>query len=98
MMPTPRLAALLLLGCLVHPAFAAVRVVTLSVPGMYCAVCPITVKKALQKVPGVVKVEVSFERKEAVVTYDDARTTVKALEDATFEAGYVSTVKGVPAK
>lgn len=98
MIPTPRLAALLLLGCLVPPALAAERTVTLSVPGMYCAVCPITVKKALQKVPGVVRVQVSFEKKEAVVTYDDTRATEKALEDATFEAGYVSTVKGGPAK
>jgi mercuric ion binding protein len=83
---------------LASSAFAAVRTVTLSVPGMYCAVCPITVKKALQKVPGVSKVEVSFEKKEAVVTYDDAKTTIKALEDATFEAGYESTVKGEKAK
>ena len=73
--------------------FAAVRTVTLSVPGMYCEVCPITVRKALEKVPGVSKVSVSFQRKEAVVTFDDAKTSVKALEDATFEAGYESTVK-----
>ncbi len=75
------------------PACAAVRTVTLSVPGMYCEVCPITVKKALQKLPGVSKVEVSYEKKEAVVTFDDAKTSVKALENATFEAGYESTVK-----
>jgi len=74
-------------------ALAAVRTVTLSVPGMYCAMCPITVKKALQKVPGVSKVKVSFEKKEAVVTFDDAKTTVRALEDATFEAGYESKLK-----
>lgn len=74
-------------------ALAATRTVTLSVPGMYCEVCPITVKKALQKVPGVSKVNVSFEKKEAVVTYDDAKTSVKALEDATFEAGYESKLK-----
>ena len=79
-------------------AFAAVRTVTLSVPGMYCEVCPITVRKALEKVPGVSKVNVSFEKKEAVVTFDDAKTTIKALEDATFEAGYESTVKGEKAK
>ncbi len=72
------------------PAFAAVRTVTLSVPGMYCEVCPITVKKALQKVPGVSKVDVSFQKKEAVVTFDDAKTSIRALEDATFEAGYES--------
>ena len=79
-------------------AFAAARTVTLSVPGMYCEVCPITVKKALEKVPGVSKVDVSFKKKEAVVTFDDAKTTIKALEDATFEAGYESTVKGEKAK
>jgi mercuric ion binding protein len=77
--------------------FAAVRSVTLSVPGMYCAVCPITVKKALEKVPGVSGVDVSFEKREAVVSFDDAKTTIKALEDATFEAGYASTAK-VPAR
>ena len=40
----------------------------------------------------------SFKKKEAVVTFDDAKTTIKALEDATFEAGYESTVKGEKAK
>ncbi|WP_126464043.1 mercury resistance system periplasmic binding protein MerP [Sulfuritortus calidifontis] len=86
------LAALLVFAC-VSSAFAAVRTVTLSVPGMYCAVCPITVKKALDKVPGVSKVHVSFEKKEAVVTFDDTKTSVKALEEATFEAGYESSLK-----
>lgn len=79
-------------------ALAAVKTVTLSVPGMYCEVCPITVKKALQKVPGVTKVDVSFEKKEAVVTFDDAKATIDKLQDATFEAGYPSEVKGGKAK
>ena len=35
------------------PVIAATKTVTLSVPGMNCAACPITVKKALGKVPGV---------------------------------------------
>jgi mercuric ion binding protein len=74
-------------------AFAAVKTVTLSVPGMHCAVCPITVRKALEAVPGVSKVNVTYEPKEAVVTFDDAKTTIKALEDATFDAGYESKLK-----
>lgn len=74
--------------------WAAVKTVTLSVPDMYCAVCPITVKKALQKVPGVTKVNVSYEKKEAVVRYDDTKATIEKLKDATFEAGYPSHVKG----
>ncbi len=90
--------ATILAFAFIDAAFAAVRTITLSVPGMYCEVCPITVRKALEKVPGVSRVNVSFEKKEAVVTFDDAKTSIKALEDATFEAGYESTVKGEKAK
>jgi periplasmic mercuric ion binding protein len=74
-------------------AWAATKTVTLSVPGMTCAACPITVKKALSKVDGVIKTEVSYETKEATVTYDDAKTSVNTLLDATRNAGYPSSVK-----
>jgi mercuric ion binding protein len=60
---------------------------------MTCAACPITVKKALDKVNGVEKVDVSLEKKEAVVTFDDAKTKVEALLNATKNAGYPSVVK-----
>ena len=82
-----------LMGALSTPAWAATRTVTLAVPGMTCAACPITVKTALAKVAGVEKTDVSFERREAVVTYDDAKTTAAALTNATAGAGYPSTVK-----
>lgn len=75
------------------PAWAATKTVTLAVSGMTCAACPITVKKALSKVDGVEKAEVSYEKKEAVVTYDDAKTNVEALTKATEGAGYPSEVK-----
>lgn len=74
-------------------AVAATKTVTLAVKNMTCAVCPITVKKALNKVAGVTKTEVSYEHKEAVVTYDDARTNVEALIKATADAGYPSSLK-----
>jgi mercuric ion binding protein len=83
-------AAILLLA---SPAWAGPRTVTLDVPGMTCSACPITVKKALTKVDGVRKVDVDFEKREAVVTFDDAKTTVAALTKATKDAGYPSTVK-----
>lgn len=82
-------ALLLLAG----PAWAAPKTVTLDVPGMTCETCPITVKMALNKVKGVTKVSVDFEKREAVVTFDDATTTVEALTKATADAGYPSTVK-----
>ena len=78
---------------LTSPAWAGPKTVTLAVPGMTCETCPITVKMALNKVPGVTKVTVDFDKKEAVVTFDDAKTTVAALTKATKDAGYPSTVK-----
>lgn len=85
--------AAVLLG---NPAWAATQTVTLSVPGMTCATCPITVRKALQKVDGVIEARVTWEPKEAVVTFDDARTDTKALTEATRNAGYPSIVKPQP--
>lgn len=76
------------------PAWAAPKTVTLSVQSMTCPVCPITVKKALSKVPGVSKAEVNFDRREATVTFDDAKTSLDALTKATEEAGYPSTLAG----
>lgn len=75
-------------------AFAATRTVTLNVPGMTCPVCPITVRKALRQVPGVEKVDVRYAKREAIVTYDDARTNVAALTKATADAGYPSKPEG----
>ncbi|GAC1420915.1 MAG: mercury resistance system periplasmic binding protein MerP [Acidobacteriaceae bacterium] len=71
-------------------AFAATRTVALDVPGMTCATCPITVKKALNKVPGVSKIDFDLPKKLAIVTFDDTRTNTQALVDATTNAGYPS--------
>jgi mercuric ion binding protein len=74
-------------------AWAGPKTVTLHVPGMTCAACPITVKKELTKVSGVDKVAIDLEKREALVTFDDTKTTVEALTKATTDAGYPSTVK-----
>lgn len=87
-------AALFGLGLLTSStAFAGEKTVTLAVPGMYCAACPITVKASLQAVPGVEKVVVSLAEKTAVVTFDDSKTAVPALITATTNAGYPSAPK-----
>lgn len=75
------------------PALAAMQTVTLSVPGMNCAACPITVKLALNKVDGVSQVDVNYPDREAVVSFDDNLTSVEALTQATGDAGYPSTLK-----
>jgi mercuric ion binding protein len=80
-------AALLVIA---STAWAGPKTVSLSVPTMDCPVCPITVKQALTKVPGVTQAEVSFDKRRATVTFDDAKTSVEALMRATKNAGYPS--------
>lgn len=83
----------LALVAIAGPVWAVPQTVTLAVPGMTCASCPITVKHALSKVEGVSKTNVSFDKREAVVTFDDAKASVQKLTKATEDAGYPSSVK-----
>lgn len=82
--------AVLVLGA---QAWASPKTVMLNVAGMTCPVCPITVKKALEKVPGVSKVDVRFEKKQILVSFDDAKTNTDSLVKATANAGYPSQVE-----
>ena len=68
------------------------QTVVLDVKNMACAVCPITVGKALQKIPGVTTAEVDFDKKTARVTFDPEKTSPTALTKATSDAGYPSAV------
>ena len=65
----------------------------LDVPGMTCKFCPITIRKALEKVPGVINVKSEFETKTATVTFDPSKTSVEVLINTTANAGYPSTLK-----
>ena len=88
-----KLFAALALVAVLAPVGAATQTVTLAVPGMTCAACPITVKKAISKVEGVSKTDVNVGKREAVVTFDDTKTSVQKLTRATEDAGYPSTRK-----
>ena len=85
---------ILLVGLLVSAAsFAADRsTVILDVTKMDCAACPITVRKALEKVPGVQAAKIDFKAKRAVVSFDPGKTSPEALTRATAEAGFPSSV------
>lgn len=73
---------------------AASQTVTLDVQNMTCAVCPITVKKSLERVSGVQQVEVDYASKTATVQFDNTVATPNQLTKATKDAGYPSTAKG----
>ena len=66
--------------------------VILDVPGMNCVLCPATVKKALQRVPGYVDAKVDLDTKRAVVTYDVAKASPQGLARAVTDAGYPASV------
>jgi mercuric ion binding protein len=85
-----------LLGVLVAFPFTlfagTLQTVTLDVKNMTCAVCPITVKKSLEKVPGVTSAVVDFDKKTASVTFDPNKASPATLAKATLDAGYPSAV------
>lgn len=74
-------------------ALAATRTAVLDVHNMTCAVCPLTVKKALEHVSGVQQVTVDYANKTATVQFDDTATAVETLTAATKNAGYPSTLR-----
>jgi mercuric ion binding protein len=77
----------------VTSVLAAQKMVTLAVAGMSCAACPITVKKALTQVNGVSRVDVDFDKRQVLVSFDDAKTNLQQLTQATVQAGFPSTLK-----
>ena len=78
-------------------AFAAPpQTATLTVENMTCGTCPVVVKKALERVPGVSSTSVDFEKKTATVSFDPDKTTPERLTQATTEAGFPSKLAAKP--
>ncbi len=87
------LLATALIALMPMAALAATpQTVVLDVQNMTCELCPVTVKKALEKVPGVSQARIDFAKKTATVTFDSDKTSATALVRATTDAGYPSTV------
>ena len=78
-------------------AFAAPpHTATLAVQNMTCGTCPIVVKKALSRVPGVSATTIDFDKKTATVTFDPDKTSLVRLTQATTEAGFPSKLISTP--
>ena len=65
----------------------------LDVQNMTCGLCPVTVKKSLQRVPGVSDARVDLDKKTATVTFDAQLATTADLVNATSDAGFPSTAR-----
>lgn len=62
-----------------------------NVEGMTCATCPITTKAAIKKLDGIKNAQVSFEMKNAIVSYDLALTNPKEIKAKIDSVGYKAT-------
>jgi periplasmic mercuric ion binding protein len=86
----------LLAVLLIVPAVALAatpQTTVLDVQNMTCSMCPITVQKALERVPGVLDAKVDYDHKTAVVKYDPDKANPSALVKATTNAGFPSKLR-----
>lgn len=66
---------------------------TLDVPGMYCSLCNLSVRKALERVPGVLEAKADNDTKRAEVKYDPEKVSPDALASALTKSGYRASVR-----
>ena len=67
---------------------AASKTVTIRVEGMKCNHCSSSVAKALKATDGVEKVEISHEKGEAVIQYDEQKVTEAKLREVINGTGF----------
>lgn len=82
------LSAFALLALPTAAIAAPERSANFTVGNLTCPTCPIAVKTAMSRVPGVSRVTVDFATKVATVSYDPARATPAAIAAASTKVGY----------
>ena len=86
--------AVLLTALAAAPAIAAdPKSATLDVPSMFCALCDISVRKALERVPGVIEAKADNKSKRAEVKYDPDKVSADELAAALGKSGFPATVR-----
>ncbi len=73
------------------PAVSAEQTVSMNIQRMSCASCPVTVRKAIERVDGVQHVDVDHDANTATVTFDDSNTTTAEIAQASTDVGYPAT-------
>lgn len=66
---------------------------TFHVEGMTCGGCAVGLKTAVKKLDGVQKVDASYEKSKAVVTYDPAKVKPEQIVTAIEKLGYKATLQ-----
>jgi len=74
------------LGVITAAAFT--KTVTIKVEGMKCAKCSSSVTKALKATEGVEEAQVSSDKGEAIIKYDDQKLTEAKLREVINSTGF----------
>ena len=69
-------------------AAAFTKTVTIKVEGMKCAKCSASVSKAIKATEGVQEAQVSSEKGEAVIKYDDEKLSEAKLREVINSTGF----------
>lgn len=87
----PKMLPAAVAGDEVAQVSATKQTLTLTVEKMTCALCPVTVRKAIEGVNGVKSVAVDFNKKTATVVFDPSVATPDQISAASRNAGYPAT-------
>ena len=87
------LKALLLFAAAMSAFAAEPKTAQLEVSGMTCSLCPLTVRKALERVPGVLDAKADLATQSAQARYDSDKVSAEALAKAVSDAGFPAKLK-----
>ena len=62
--------------------------IKLKIEGMHCTGCSNRLEKVLNNTDGVEKAIVSFEEKQALITYNESQTDTEQIKQAIQDAGF----------
>ena len=60
----------------------------LKIEGMHCTGCSNRLEKVLNNTDGVEKATVSFEEKQAIITYNESQIDIEQIKQAIQDAGF----------
>ena len=62
--------------------------IKLKIEGMHCTGCSSRLEKVLNNIDGVESATVSFEKKQAIITYNESQTDIEKIKQIIQEAGF----------
>jgi mercuric ion transport protein len=65
-----------------------VQIVEVNIKGMSCQACEAEVNHEINKLPGIIESEVDYEKRNAIVKFDNSKTSIKDILAAISATGY----------